>query len=252
MERKNKGIYTLSLIVIIIIFLIIYLFGENIEKIIYKDNIDKQPINNIRNIIKEEETKEDDHKKGGNKKNDNKNNNEEKKEEEKEIVEPNTESPIKYVYNEDATRGNYIYLTNQFPIKDEAGKKLSGEYKTFDFKLEFKEGALGANYDITLEKMQDSDLENSWIKVYLESSGKALNESIRNTGRIKTFDNYPVYNNKNNEVILYQGKVTSQDIASGYKDFTLRMWISEDVNVVNDEYKSKTIIARVNVYAMGN
>ena len=256
MKRKNKLVYALSLIVIIIIFLVIYLFGNGFEKIVYTDNIDKQPINNIRNIIKEEEPKDDDNKKDNNK-NNGKNNNQgnskdnEQKEEEN-IVKPNTDSPIKFVYNEDVTKGNYIYLVNQFPIKDEVGKKLSGEYKTFDFKLEFNEGSLGASYDVTLEKMKDSDLENNWIKVYLESDGNALNESIRSTGRIKTFDNYSAYSNKENEIILYQGKVTNQDLAKGYKNFTLRMWISEDVNVVNEEYTSKTIVARVNVHAIGN
>ena len=234
MKRRNKLLYTLTLFFIIVVFLVIYFFGLNIEKIIYVDNLPKQPINNIRNIIKEEDNgkKDNDKKNGGN-------------------VKPNSESPIKYVYNEDLTQGNYIYLINQFPIKDEVGRKLTGEYKTFDFKLEFKKEALGAYYDITLEKTENSDVKNPWVKVYLENDGKALNESIRSTGRIKTFNEYPVYGSKDNEIILYQGKVTESDILKGYKDYTLRMWISEDV-VVTEEYNNKTIVARVNVYAVGN
>ena len=255
MKRKNKLIYTLTMVFIIIVFLVIIFFGNKIEKIIYVDNLPKQPINHIRNIVKEEvppedEKKDDDGKKnnGGKKDNGNKESGNTTPEE----VEPNTESPIKYTYNEDLTKGNYIYLVNQFPITDEVGKKLSGEYKTFDFKLEFQEAALGASFDITLEKMENSDLENSWIKAYLEKDGTALSQSIRDTGRVKTFNDYTPYSNKTNEVILYQGTVTASDISKGYRDFTLRMWISEDVQVVNEDYNEKTIIARVNVYAIGN
>lgn len=242
MKRKNKLLYTLMLFFIIIVFLVIYFFGSNIEKIIYVDKLTEQPINNIRNIIKDEEPKEDDDKKN----NDNKKNDEKKEEN----VKPNSESPIKYVYNEDLTQGNYIYLVNQFPIKDEIGRKLSGEYKTFDFKLEFKKEALGASYDITLEKMENSDVKNPWIKVYLENDGKALSQTIRNTGRVKTFDEYALHNNKDNEIIIYHGTVTENDVLNGHKNYTLRMWVSEDV-IVTEEYNNKTIVARVNVYAVG-
>ena len=245
MERKNKLVYLLTMLFIIIVFLVIVFFGSKNEKIIYIDKLPKQPINNIRNIVKEEKP-DDTEKKDNDKKKDN------SKQSGNEQVKPNTDSPIKYVFNEDLTNGNYIHLTNQFPIKDEVGRKLTGEYKTFDFKLEFNKGSLGALYDITLEKMENSDLENSWIKVYLESDGVALNQSIRDNGRVKTFNDYASYSNKENEITLFQGTVTSSDIAKGYKDFTLRMWISEDVKVVNEEYESKTIVARVNVYAIGN
>ena len=252
MKRKNKLLYILTYIVIIIIFLVIIFFGKSITNIVFIDKFNKQPINNIRNIIEEpvDDDKNKDKDNNDSKKNNGKNNTQ--KTEEEHIIDPNDDSPLSYVYNEDQTQGNYIYLINQFPIKDEVGRKLAGEYKTFDFKLVFKKEALGAFYDITLEKTLKSDLENNWVKVYLESDSKALNESIRSTGRIKTFNDYSPYNNKNNEIILYQGTVTASDINKGYKDFTLRMWISEDVKVKNAEYTAKTIVAKVNVYAVGN
>lgn len=236
MKRKNKLLYTLTYVVIIIIFLVIYLSGTYLKNIVFIDDILKQPINNIRNIIKEKNEE------GQKEENDNKKNN----------VKPNSESPIKYVYNEDDLKGNYIYLVNQFPMKDEIGKELDGEYKRFDFRLEFKKAALGLYYDVTLEKMEKSDIDDEWIKVYLESNKTGLKESFRETGRIKTFNNYAPYSGKSNEIILYQGIVTASDVQKGYKDFTLRMWISEDVKVVNENYEEKTIVARVNVYAMGN
>lgn len=217
-------------------------FGDLDGKIVYIDNLSKQPINHIRNIVKEEEPPEVDDGENNGKKSGG-------------SIKPNTVSPIRYVFNEDLTKNNYIYLKNQFPTPDEVGRKLTGEYKVFDFKLEFDKKSLGAVYDITLDKMDGSDIEDSWVKVYLESDGKALNQSIRDNGRIKTFNDYPIYNNKDNEILLYQSKVTSSDISKGYMDFKLRMWISEDVKIENEEYEeynAKTIIARVNVYAMGN
>ena len=243
MKRKNKLLYISTLIIIIIVFLVIFLSSDCMKKIIYVDNLLNQPINNIRNVVKEQPIDND------NKQNNNKNNNNNGN---KNNVKPNSESPIKYVYEENEENGNYIYLINQFPIKDELGKTLEGNYEKFDFKLEFKNAALGASYDITLKKTENSDLENSWIKVYLERDKQVLNECVRNTGRIKTFNDYLPYSNRSDEIIIYQGVVNKQDIQKGYHDYTLRMWISEDVKVVNEEYKSKTIGASVNVYAMGN
>ncbi len=157
---------------------------------------------------------------------------------------------IDFVYTEDKTKGNYIYLVNQFPIKDEVGRSLEGEYKTFDFKLEFNEKAKGVNYIITLERLSDSTIDNSWVKVYLENEGVALNTSLRSNGRIKTYNEYPLYNGKLNEVILSQGTLSFAEAERGYKSYRLRMWISEDLQITNENYtESKTIIARVNVYA---
>ena len=252
MKRKTKLLYTLTYVVVIIVFLVIIFFGKGIKNIVFVDDLREQPINHIRNIIKEENKDNEKDSKGNKDNKDNKGNNGSKDNNEKPIVKPNTDSPIKYVFNEDATQGNYIYLINQFPTKDEIGRKLEGEYKTFDFKLEFKDKALGASYDITLVKTDKSNIENNWVKVYLESNGNALNESIRPTGRVKTFNEYKNYSNKENEIILYQGVVTANDVAKGYKDFTLRMWISEDIKLENMEYTSKTIVATVNVYAVGN
>ncbi len=220
-KRKNKLLYFLTMLTILIVFLVIFLSGCYLKDKIFVDNLPKQPINNIRNVIKEDDD---------NKKND---------------------GEIDFSYTYDKTYGNYIHLVNQFPISDEIGKKLEGAYKTFDFKLSFNEKALGVNYEITLNKLPISDLENDWVKVYLENEGKGLNNSYRNNGRVKTFNEYSKYNNRDNEIVLYKGTVTQSEVKRGYVNFTLRMWVSEDVKVVNKDYESKTIAAKVNVYASG-
>ena len=219
-KRKNKLLYFLTMLVILIIFLVIFLFGRHIKDQIFIDSLPKQPINNIRSIVREE-----DNPKG---------------------------NPFEYVYTTDKTYGNYIYMINQFPMQDEVGRKLEGAYKTFDFKLELDDNAAGINYVITLEKLAKSDLPNDWVKVYLENEGKGINNTFRNNGRVKTFNEYTQYKGKKNEIIMLKGTVTESEAKRGYKEFRLRMWISEDVKVYNEEYKGRTIVARVNVYASGN
>jgi len=227
-KRKNKFLYNITMLVILIIFLVIFLSGKYLGELIYIDKLPRQPINNIKGIDpnKENSGKTDDTTTG--------------------------KSPIEYTFTEDKTYGNYIYMINQFPMKDEVGRKLEGTYKTFDFKLKFSKKSLGVNYEITLDKMEDSDLENSWVKVYLECEGEGIKNAFRTNGRVKTFNEYPLYNGKLNEIVLLKGKVTQEEVNRGYKNYRLRMWISEDVKVVNEEYKSKTIVARVNVHASGN
>ena len=230
-KRKNKVQYTIMTILIIIVFLVIHLsFDKTLREKIYVDVVPKQPTNHIRGIDKEEENP------GENDDEDNKDN----------------EKPISYVFTEDKSYGNYIYLINQFPIKDEVGKALEGQYKTFDFKVEFGNKAVGFDYVITLEKMQESDLEdNTWIKAYLTRENEDIPNCYRSNGRIKTFNEYELYNGNGEEVILYKGKVTASDLQRGYRNFRFRMWVSEDVKVYNGVYESKSFIARVNVHASG-
>ena len=211
-NKQNRLLYSLSMITIIIIFLVIFLSGSFLKKQIFIDVIPRQPMNSIKGI---------------------------------------EEDPTAYVYREDKSYGNYIYLTNQFPISDEIGKSLEGQFKTFDFKIEFHEKSVGVNYEITLEKLPGTDLYEDWVKVYLSSEGKGIN-CYRNSGRIKTYNEYAKYNKKDKEVTLFKGKVTSDDVKKGYRDYRFRMWVSEDVKVVNQNYESRTFIARVNVHATGS
>lgn len=211
---KNKYQYIVMMILTFIVFLVIYLsFDKLLIEKIYVDIMPKQPMNNIRGIEND---------------------------------------PVAYIYTEDKTYGNYIYMVNQFPTKDEVGKELEGQFKTFDFKFEFNEKALGVDYVVTLEKMPETDLDETWVKAYLTNEGVAVNNCFRANGRIKTYNEYEKYNNNKNEIILYRAKVTENDLKRGYRNFRFRMWISEDVYVNNKNYESKKIVARVNVHVSGN
>lgn len=215
MKSKNRKLVILTIVLSIIVLLVIYFSfsGTYLTGKIYIDSLPKQPMNNIKGI----ET-----------------------------------DPIAYVYTTDKTYGNFIYLTNQFPLSDEIGMQLEGKYKTFDFKIEYNSKTVGVDYKITLEKMDGSTLYDDWIKIYLEEEGKGLDTCFRSTGRIMTFNEFYKSDGKDNEIVLYRGKVTENDIKAGYRSFRFRMWISEDVQVNDGNYQDKTFIARVNVHATGS
>ncbi len=232
---KNKNQYIIMTVLTIIVFLVIYLsFDKLLSNKIYVDVMPKQPMNNIRGMeIKDTETD---------------NGNDKNKDTEKDI----DGEPVAYVYTEDKSYGNFIYMIDQFPTKDEIGKELEGQYKTFDFKFEFNKKALGVDYVVTLEKMPESDLDETWVKAYLTNEGAPVNNCLRDNGRIKTFNEYDKYNNISNEVVLFRGKVSESDLKRGYRNFRFRMWVSEDVTVQNENYESRTFVARVNVHVSGN
>ena len=159
--------------------------------------------------------------------------------------------PVPVFFEYEYDEGNYIYLIDQFPIKDEIGKELQGEKHTQDFKLRFNESAEGVRYTITAEKLDGSDLKDEWTKLFLVNDGIDVDNCYRTTGRIKTFNEYTKYNGSDKEVVLYEGVVTNSEALRGYKEFTFRMWVSEDLQLNNSDYLSETksFKTRINVYA---
>ena len=87
--------------------------------------------------------------------------------------------------------------------------------------------------------------------MFLVNDGVDVANCYRSTGRIKTFNEYGKYNNKDNERIIYQGVISNGEAIRGYKDFVFRMWVSEDLQLNNSNYlsESKTFKTRINVYA---
>lgn len=158
------------------------------------------------------------------------------------------------VFEYDYDNGNYIYLVNQFPLKDEIGKSLQGEKRTNDFKLRFNGDATGVKYTITVEKMDDSDLDDEWVKMFLVNDGADVVNCYRSNNRVKTFNEYSKYKSNSKEKVIYEGIISSAEASRGYKDFTFRMWVSEDLKLENSDYlsQSKTFKTRINVYATEN
>lgn len=218
-KNRSRLVYLLTMIVILIVFLVIYLSGCLLKKLIYSNNVVKQPVNNIYSLEKEQED--------GN----------EKKE------------TTQFTFEWDNDKTNVIRLYNQFPIRDEVGMALAGEYKTHDFKLKFNTKAVGVKYYITAERLVNSDFDENYMKLYLENEGKPIDNCFRESGRIKHFVEYETYQNKSDERILYTGTITAAEAKRGYKEFTFRMWVSEDLVKINEDYLSQTFLARINVHA---
>lgn len=228
MKDRDSKIYIVTIIVVIIVYLVIYFFGSSIKKSIYdggsEQNTPKQPVNNI--LSKHDSS------------NNNSSNNTKDKEEEG------------ILFRYEALDSDYIELYNQFPTQDEVGMAFFGNKYTQNFRLKLNSHAVGVKYTITLKKQLGSDLEDDWAKVYLVTDGSSIANCFRESGRVKTFNEYTSYLDNPEEKILYEGVITYDEASRGYKDFTLRMWISEDVRVVNEAYLSKSFLAKVAVYAV--
>ena len=134
LKDRNYLIYLTTLTVIIIVYLVIYIFGKTIKGSISSESGNYQhnvPTQPVNSIIS--------------------------------IIEDRL---VTFEYDD---MGNYIDLRNQFPTPDEVGRSFVGNKYTQDFKLKLNPLAVGITYVITLEKQNDSTLEEEWAKVYLES-----------------------------------------------------------------------------------
>jgi len=156
-----------------------------------------------------------------------------------------------FSYKEKETRGNGIYIENMFPTTDEVGKALIGEHNTFEFSLHYGTKAKNKYYEITAEMTDECTLGSEYVKVYLESDGEVLDNVIKANGRVKTFAEYEnaTVDKKNvREKLIYGRKISKTDVSKGHKNFTLKMWFSEDAPL-NDKTMNKKFVVKVNVYA---
>ena len=141
---------------------------------------------------------------------------------------------------------NAINIEDALPISDEAGVAQTGNNKSFNFSVSTKAtGALTVPYTITLTNVSTKEdgkfLTDSEVKVHLLKEGTAVvdkkyvNDLEDATG---TFAG---------SKILY---TTQDSFAAGNTDskttnYTLKMWISSEVQVDNNN--SKEYKAKVNV-----
>lgn len=156
-----------------------------------------------------------------------------------------------FKYIEKNIIGNGISIENAFPVSDEIGKMYTGSDYTFQFKLKVNNKARDIDYEITAEKMGGNNtLKDKYVKLYLESDGVSL-LPLRSNGRIKTFDefeNATINKENSNEKKLFASKVSKEDVKRGYRDFVLKMWLTEGITM-NAETSNKSFRIRINVYA---
>ena len=156
-----------------------------------------------------------------------------------------------FSYKEKETLGNGILIENMLPTTDEVGRALVGDYNTFEFTLYFGKKSKNRYYEITAEMLNNCTLDSKYVKIYLESDEVVLDNVLRSNGRIKVFSEYSnatINKNNSREKVIHSGNITKDDVKRGYKNFTLKMWFSEDAPL-NDQTMNKMFAVRINVYA---
>ena len=152
-----------------------------------------------------------------------------------------------------AEEQNGINLVNQFPTPDEKGKLFEGINYVYNFTLILGKKATGAYYELTGIENIDNNLDSSYVKIYLEKNGQATKFTTRDNGKIKTFNEFKESTHEGAEgKVIYSDYVTAEDVAKGKIEFKLRMWVSEDVRVNEDNmnnFNNKKFGLRVNTYA---
>ncbi len=153
-----------------------------------------------------------------------------------------------------STGENGIYLINQFPTRDEVGKLFRGKNYVFTFSLLLGKKTEGSYYELTAVPEQGNTLNPNYVKIYLEKNQKGVDMSYRTNGRVKVFTEYNFSENPGTEGrVIYKDYVTSDDVKRGRIDFVMRMWVTEDLEITDDnsaDYFNKKFVARVNTYAL--
>jgi len=146
-----------------------------------------------------------------------------------------------------------IYLTGQFPTRDEIGKLFQGRYYVYNFSLLLGKKTAGSYYELTAVPNIDNTLNPSYVKLYLEKDGQGVDMSYRPNGRVKVFTEYKASENPGTEGrVIYKGTVTNEEATRGQVDFAMRMWITEDLDLEEDnssDFYNKKFSVKVNTYA---
>ena len=172
-----------------------------------------------------------------------------------------TENVIKmgsltFKYTENENLGNGISMIDSNPISDSVGKQLSKEGQIFDFKIEANLLSDDLEYEVVAEILEGSNLPLDVIKLYLtevtdEGEIETAN-SINADGNVKTLSEY-----NDTELINATGKTIYQETITKntknyLKQFRVRMWIDENIDLTNTEYSNTSGSIKINVYANGD
>ena len=132
----------------------------------------------------------------------------------------------------DFTEGNFITLTNQFPMADSAGEALTTDgngaleftvkgYDSSKKGIAYTVYAVPGNTDGSKNRFKDSEIKLNLVAPkaltnnYLTSKAVGENDSLTASG-----------------IVLATGKITAESLATQQEDkYTLRMWISDTVTI---------------------
>lgn len=151
-------------------------------------------------------------------------------------------------FTESTGTGMGINISDAYPVSDSIGKNYLNSDQIFDFTIT---GENTSNneipFEITLEKLENSDLDNNAVKVYLTDITEE-NQEIEIDEPMLYSDLYDsVFKINNDEKVIYQDKVESNETYN--KKFRLRMWLSDSIDFEHGNYDNKTFETIINIHS---
>lgn len=163
---------------------------------------------------------------------------------------------IIFSYSDANGGGNGIHIEDALPISDEVGKVLSSEGEYFDFTIFASTVKTNLSYEITVQKNDNSTLDENFVKVYLTTFEGGLEIPVGITFSENQVSTFNLLKDTLNHLLtgktVYYGNVQAGEVAYG-KKFRLRLWV-KDPNTENFDYSNlsnKFFSVKVNVAATG-
>ena len=149
--------------------------------------------------------------------------------------------------------GNGVNISNAAPIPDSVAKTMVGKNQYFDFNITASTPNTDIAYEIVAKKGDNSTLPENQVKIYLTELNGSTEVETPLTGKA-VIPTYSELRTTDNAVLsgktIYYGTVNAGEVAYR-KNFRLRMWISDAVDVTQLE-DEKVFTVKVNVAALSN
>ena len=153
-----------------------------------------------------------------------------------------TVGDLKFKYTEVTGIGNGISLEDADAISDANGKGLT---QYFDFKIDANLVNSDMIYDISVEPTSDTTINLDGVKIYLSRLDNGVEKDIytnyNGLGKVKVVSDY-------DNGIIYQERIL-KNTKDYEKNFRVRIWISEDVDIYTDGYMGTKGAFKINVNA---
>ena len=152
-------------------------------------------------------------------------------------------SGITFIYTEIDGQGSGIGITDALPMSDVLGEAQTGDRNVFNYKIKSSNPTdKYINYTVTVRKKSTGTELDNYIKLNVKEVGGSYNQTA-------FYKDLELYNNLDNERIIYQGEVTNDP--NYEKNFQLRMWLS-DTLTLDENTNDKSFSVTVNVHASGS
>ena len=147
---------------------------------------------------------------------------------------------INFKYTEVSGIGNGINLDISDVISDSEGKVLDNY---FDFKIESNLIGSDMVYEVSIEPLINTTINLNGLKIYItelvDGGEREISSNFNGLGKVKYLTDYENY-------VIYQERII-KNTKNYEKNFRVRMWIGEDVNIYTNEYMVTSGSFRVNV-----